>query len=271
MVFLTPKEALSRITNGNGPYVLEIGFGNGSFLAYLAETRPKERLIGVDLANLAFQKAASRLKEKDVMLVKSEARFFLKHLVPPRSLKEVYILFPDPWPKRKKRRLVNPGFARLLSSRLMERGRVFIATDQRDYMEQMIESLSLYMRPLKWQLPTKTKYQMKWESMGINCESMGFENTNPESYPFIPAVAKIDEPSAWGLAPGILRQDPLVKVEEIYTGKGKKLVKLIFSEEGFSHRFFLLEEKGRIRSLNTWGEAFPASLVEVIKKAGGRI
>ena len=47
--------------------------------------------------------------------------------------------FPDPWFKKwhHKRRLIQPGFAALVASRLAPGGRWLLATDWPDYAEQM--------------------------------------------------------------------------------------------------------------------------------------
>lgn len=81
MVYLTPKEALQKITPIKEGIVLEIGFGNGTFLKWLCENKGENHtIVGIDIANLAFEKARSRLKECDVFLIKSEARFFFKNI-----------------------------------------------------------------------------------------------------------------------------------------------------------------------------------------------
>jgi tRNA (guanine-N7-)-methyltransferase len=67
----------------------------------------------------------------------------LRTHVAPGGLAELWTFFPDPWPKRRhhKRRLVGPGFAALVASRLAPGARWRLATDWADYAEQMREVL----------------------------------------------------------------------------------------------------------------------------------
>ena len=64
----------------------------------------------------------------------------LTDLIAPGSLAEVWLFFPDPWPKTKhfKRRLVTPEFAALVASRLRRGGSFRLATDWAPYAERML-------------------------------------------------------------------------------------------------------------------------------------
>ena len=63
----------------------------------------------------------------------------LEFQLPEQSLDEVYIFFPDPWPKKKhhKRRLVNNAFLSLLLPKLKAHARLFISTDWQELGEYM--------------------------------------------------------------------------------------------------------------------------------------
>ena len=67
----------------------------------------------------------------------------LAQQLPPASLDEIQILFPDPWPKKRhhKRRIVQPAFATLVASRLKPGGRFKLATDWEPYAAWMLEVL----------------------------------------------------------------------------------------------------------------------------------
>jgi tRNA (guanine-N7-)-methyltransferase len=68
----------------------------------------------------------------------------LREMLAPASLAGVHIWFPDPWHKKRhhKRRLIQPEFVELLSSRLRPGGYLHLATDWQPYAEQMLEVLS---------------------------------------------------------------------------------------------------------------------------------
>jgi tRNA (guanine-N7-)-methyltransferase len=83
---------------------------------------------------------AERLALDNLRLLHGDAVVLLSQHVAPESLSGVRIFFPDPWPKKRhhKRRLVQPEFVRLLSSRIAPGGILHLATDWEHYAEQML-------------------------------------------------------------------------------------------------------------------------------------
>jgi tRNA (guanine-N7-)-methyltransferase len=80
---------------------------------------------------------------ENVRLIGVDAVWSLEHLVAPDGLAELWTFFPDPWPKtrHRKRRLVDPAFARLAATRLATGATWRLATDWADYADQMREVL----------------------------------------------------------------------------------------------------------------------------------
>ena len=76
------------------------------------------------------------------MIIYANAKKALADSIRDNELVEVFINFPDPWPKKrhKKRRLVNVDFAQLIYSKLINKGKVYLATDSKDYLMEMIVS-----------------------------------------------------------------------------------------------------------------------------------
>ena len=72
--------------------------------------------------------------------MRADAVQILTDVIPAGSLAEVWLFFPDPWPKTRhlKRRLVTPAFAELVASRLRRGGTFRLATDWAPYAEQML-------------------------------------------------------------------------------------------------------------------------------------
>lgn len=131
-------DTLSALINQYNRINLEIGFGKGDFLAALSLEQESHLLnIGCEpyiegIANLLKLIKANDIK--NIRIWPDDALLLLENL-PACSLDTVYILFPDPWPKRKqqKRRLVSPQFVSLVSKKLKPNGTVFLATDHHDY------------------------------------------------------------------------------------------------------------------------------------------
>ncbi|GAA1374631.1 tRNA (guanosine(46)-N7)-methyltransferase TrmB [Luteococcus sanguinis] len=127
---------------------VEIGSGTGETLAALAVARPEANIIGFEVFEPAMASTLSRLARAgvdNVRLVQADAAQGLLHLFEPSSITELCTFFPDPWHKTRhhKRRLVSPGFAELVASRLVPGGLWRLATDWDDYAEWMREVLDV--------------------------------------------------------------------------------------------------------------------------------
>ncbi|HEX6118748.1 MAG TPA: tRNA (guanine(46)-N(7))-methyltransferase TrmB [Dongiaceae bacterium] len=111
-----------------GQLWLEIGFGGGEHLAEQAHANPQVGLIGCEvflngIATLLTQVSALGLA--NVRIYPEDARNLLDAL-PDGSLDRVFLLFPDPWPKRRhaSRRFIQPANLDLLA-RLLKPGAEF--------------------------------------------------------------------------------------------------------------------------------------------------
>lgn len=153
-------------------WILEIGPGNGKFLLWMAESNPQKLFIATEIRNMRYRKIAKKVEEgnlKNVVLIHGDARHCLPHLFEGQRLSEIYVLFPDPWPKRRhnKHRLLNGERIDLFHEILKKGGSVFIATDHAHYAEQIKkifpeekwrreEGRSLY----------PTYFETKWKNLG---------------------------------------------------------------------------------------------------------
>src|SRR6266478_2752950 len=98
------------------PLEVELGAGDGSFLAQWAKLHPDRNFLGVErlLGRLRkIDRKATRLGSANVRLMRIEASYFTEYLLPLASITALHIYFPDPWPKRKQRknRLIQTEFA----------------------------------------------------------------------------------------------------------------------------------------------------------------
>jgi tRNA (guanine-N7-)-methyltransferase len=138
---------LDRAFGRRAPRALEIGFGNGDTLVALAAAAPEKDFIGVEVhppgvghCLLAVETAGLT----NVRVIAHDAVEVLPNMIPPASLDEVLLYFPDPWPKKRhhKRRIVQPDFAALVASRLKPGGLFKLATDWEPYAAWMLEVLN---------------------------------------------------------------------------------------------------------------------------------
>lgn len=169
-------------------YHLEIGFGGGEHLAARALQAPEIGFIGCEPF---INGVASLVKHIDtqaidnVCIVIDDARLLLAAL-PDQCVSRIYILFPDPWHKKRhhKRRIVAAETIDDLSRVLKSGGALYLATDIIDYAEWMQETLkpraeftlemgdrqALTERPLDW--PPPTKYETKGTKAGRDAHYM---------------------------------------------------------------------------------------------------
>lgn len=121
---------------------LEIGFGGAEHLVAQAARHPGIGFIGAEPFVEGVAKALVAIDDRhlsNVRLWPDDARILMQRLAP-GSIARVFILFPDPWPKRRqqKRRLVQPDFLAALHRLLAPGGRVRFATDVASYADDAL-------------------------------------------------------------------------------------------------------------------------------------
>jgi tRNA (guanine-N7-)-methyltransferase len=134
---------LAKLFPGNPPLEVELGSGDGSFLAEYARRHPGHNFIGVErlLGRMRkLDRKGRRAGLTNLRGVRIESSYFLEYLLPPHSAVALHIYFPDPWPKRKHRRnrLINERFPALARQALAPGGTVYLRTDDQDYFGQML-------------------------------------------------------------------------------------------------------------------------------------
>lgn len=122
------------------PITLEIGSGHGHFLTAYAGHHPDKFCIGIDLLADRLERSARKSKRAqlaNIAWLHAEAGLFLESLPADVALREIFVLFPDPWPKRRhwKNRLIQPTFLSLLAQRAGEHCRLYFRTDHAPYFD----------------------------------------------------------------------------------------------------------------------------------------
>ncbi|MDR2368424.1 MAG: hypothetical protein LBF58_10030 [Deltaproteobacteria bacterium] len=156
------------------PIDLEIGFGNGEYLARASEGHPERDFIGVEVSWNGLKRALRRLADpprENARLLHMPASPALRLFFGPRSLSAVRCFFPIPWPNEKHahKRLFSTGFLNLAANRLRDDGTFLMVTDHgglaRWTMDQARDSgLEIELGNTGDQL--NTKYERKWLSGG---------------------------------------------------------------------------------------------------------
>jgi tRNA (guanine-N7-)-methyltransferase len=138
---LTDRLDLEKIFERKAPLHVDLGCGDGAFLCTLARRIPQKNFLGIERLVGQIRSAtrkAARLG--NVRLLRVESSYAVHHLLPAESVETFYLLFPDPWPKRRhhRRRIVTPDFLNSVQSALEQNGVLRLATDQSDYFENIV-------------------------------------------------------------------------------------------------------------------------------------
>jgi tRNA (guanine-N7-)-methyltransferase len=156
------------------PLMLEIGFGDGRFLVHLARRYPDWNILGAEVSMASVTRALRRLRRErveNVQVYKGYGRFLVRNLVPRHAVSQVWVNFPDPWPKSRHQdhRLLQASFFRLLSTRLVPGGTLCLTTDSEPYYRfaQAEGAASGCFTMVEAAPPPETlqtKYALKWQA-----------------------------------------------------------------------------------------------------------
>jgi tRNA (guanine-N7-)-methyltransferase len=126
---------------------LEIGFGGGEHLLWHARRNRDVGLIGAEPFEDGVVKVLAAVEDEALNHVRvhaDDARALLRWL-PDAAIDRAFVLFPDPWPKRRhqKRRLVNPSFLNALARVLRPGAELRIGTDIGDYARTILMAFQM--------------------------------------------------------------------------------------------------------------------------------
>jgi tRNA (guanine-N7-)-methyltransferase len=121
---------------------LEIGFGSGEHLLWQAERHLEIGFIGCEPFLNGMASLLGAVEERGLKTIRvhyGDARDVLAWL-PEGSIGRIFILFPDPWPKKRqlKRRLLSPDTVTALARVLRQGGEFRFASDDADYAAQAL-------------------------------------------------------------------------------------------------------------------------------------
>jgi len=122
------------------PLQVDLGCGDGSFLCELAHLHQDKNFLGIERLVGRVAKACRKASALDnVRVLNVESSYAVGYLLPEASVETFYLLFPDPWPKRRhqRRRIVRLDFLDSIHRALEDGGSLRIATDQLGYFEKI--------------------------------------------------------------------------------------------------------------------------------------
>ncbi len=159
--------------------ILEIGFGDGENLVNSAKKNTDSFYLGADPFLNATAKCLKKILDNNLSNVKiwpDDVRKIINSF-PSKSLSEVKLLFPDPWPKtkHKNRRLLQIEFINIIYKILKTEGTFTVATDHKILKSWILE---------KFQANSKFEWQAQvskdWQNRPEDCFQTKYERKSLE-------------------------------------------------------------------------------------------
>ena len=162
--------------------ILEIGIGMGENLIYLSKKNTRKKIIGVDPFMNGMVNVSDYCINNNIKNIYLYPYVFQKFINRFKKLRfnVVYILFPDPWHKKRhrKRRIVNEEFLKKILKVLKKKGKVFFSTDSINYFESVKNNLKKFsnikVKKIKKIVTIKTKFYLKAEKKNNKINSLMF-------------------------------------------------------------------------------------------------
>jgi len=131
----------------DAPTDIEIGAGKGKFLNEFATAQPARNLLGVERSAKYHRLCCDRAARRgltNVRLLRTTGEDLLFRLLAEASVVNMFVLFPDPWPKKRhhKRRFFKPEIVVAMARALAIGGRLLVKSDHADYADVIGEVLA---------------------------------------------------------------------------------------------------------------------------------
>ncbi|MEM8775178.1 MAG: tRNA (guanosine(46)-N7)-methyltransferase TrmB [Pseudomonadota bacterium] len=150
---------------GDRPLWLEVGFGGGEHLVHQAAANPDVGFIGCEpyINGVAMLLGKIRKLGQDNIRIHPGDVRDLFDVLPEGCVERAYLLYPDPWPKKKhhRRRFVTPDYLEPLAQ-VMRKGAVLrVATDIPDYVRQALEVIPKHQ--FNWLCESCRDWRVPWD------------------------------------------------------------------------------------------------------------
>jgi len=174
----------------SNPVILELGCGKGEYTTELARRFPAMNFIGVDIKGSRLWKGARIALQENLVnaaFLRTHIEFidsFFNH----DEVNEIWLTFPDPQEKKKRKRLTSPRFLNTYSRFMKNHGIIHLKTDNQvlyDYTLDLVRknglvikfhTNDLYNSGFENELLViKTYYEKQFLDQGLKINYLSFE------------------------------------------------------------------------------------------------
>ena len=184
---LTRVLEFDKVFSRVAPLEIDLGCGDGAFLAALAQENPAHNFLGIErlLGRVrSVCRKVARLDLKNARILRMESNYAVTHLLPPASVTTFHLLFPDPWPKRRhhRRRAFTPEFVSSIHRALIAGGLFHVATDHADYfhqIERVIAATDMFVVSREQNHFPPTSFEQKYVARGLSIHRLLLRKVSP--------------------------------------------------------------------------------------------
>ena len=147
---------LKKDIKKNKKTILDIGSGNGENSLFLAKNNPNALIIACEIfqdGNINLYNNLLKSKINNIKLFTGNVLKLFDQLKLDYCFNEVWVLFPDPWPKNRhhKRRLIKTSFFKKIHPLLKNQSKIFISTDSVSYLKSILINIYNIKSLFRWQ------------------------------------------------------------------------------------------------------------------------
>ena len=181
---------LRQLFPNAAPLELDLGCGDGSFMAALAAEHPERNYLGVEQLIGRVRSACTKIAAAgltNARILRVDIAQVVGMLLPPASVDVCHVMFPDPWPKRRhhRRRTVTAEFLQSIVRILAPHGIARLTTDDAPYFAQMeqaaaaVTALALVAVEEAAPLPRST-FELRYIEQGLPVYRLVLRKVSPE-------------------------------------------------------------------------------------------
>lgn len=145
--FHFPGWYAENVFTHQGEICIEYCSGNGTWIAEKAAAHPEKNWLAVEKRFDRTRKIWSKIKNlqlPNLIVAFAEGLALSQTYLPTSTVSEIYVNFPDPWPKQRhaKHRIMNPLFLHEAARVLKPEGRLIFVTDDEPYSTQFLQTVA---------------------------------------------------------------------------------------------------------------------------------